>query len=55
MDKVTISGPERFGFMEPDIIRILEELENSESLNKYIFKYRQDENLNTVANYIHED
>lgn len=38
--KVTISGTERFGLLEPNICRILEHLENAEKCTKYKFKYR---------------
>lgn len=42
--KVTISGTERYGLLEPNICRILENLENAEKCFKYKFKYRIIEN-----------
>jgi len=38
--KVTISGTERFGLLEPNAARILEHLEYAEKCYKYNFKYR---------------
>jgi len=38
--KVTISGTERFGLLEPNVARILEHLDNAEKCFKYNFKYR---------------
>lgn len=40
--KVTISGTDRFGLLDPNIARYLEELTNAEKCTKYKFKYRQD-------------
>jgi F/Y rich C-terminus. len=38
--KVTISGTERFGLLEANVCRILENLPNAEKCTKYKFKYR---------------
>jgi hypothetical protein len=38
--KVTISGTERFGLLEPNICRILENLPEADKCMKYKFKYR---------------
>jgi hypothetical protein len=37
-DKVTISGTERFGLLEPNVVRLLEDLPNAEKCTKYKFK-----------------
>jgi len=42
--KVTISGTERFGLLEPNVCRILEFLPDAEKCMKYKFKYRVPEN-----------
>lgn len=42
-EKVTISGTERFGLLDQNIIKLLEELPNSEKCTKYNFKFK---NLN---------
>lgn len=39
-DKVTISGTERFGLLESNVIRLLEDLDNAEKCTRYKFKYR---------------
>ena len=39
-EKVTISGTERFGLLEPNVVRLLEDLVNSEKCSKYKFKYK---------------
>jgi hypothetical protein len=39
-EKVTISGTERFGLLEPNINKLLEDLANSDMCYKYTFKYR---------------
>ncbi len=38
--KVTISGTDRFGLLEPNVQRYLEELPGAEKCTKYKFKYR---------------
>ncbi|CAD8077937.1 unnamed protein product [Paramecium primaurelia] len=38
--KVTISGTDRFGLLEANVQRYLEELQNAELCSKYKFKYR---------------
>lgn len=38
-EKVTISGTERFGLLEPNVVRLLEELTNADKCTKYVFKY----------------
>lgn len=43
--KVTISGTERFGLLESNIVRILEHLPGAEACYKYKFKYRAQENV----------
>lgn len=40
-DKVTISGTERFGLLEPAIITLLESLPNAEKCSRYKFKQKQ--------------
>lgn len=40
-DKVTISGTERFGLLEPNVTRLLEDLSDAEKCSKYKFKYKQ--------------
>ena len=40
--KVTISGTDRFGLLDPNVARYLEELPNSEKCIKYKFKHRQE-------------
>lgn len=37
-DKVTISGTERFGLLEQNVVRLLEDLPESEKCTKYKFK-----------------
>eukprot|EP01016_Furgasonia_blochmanni_P047724 TRINITY_DN7041_c0_g1_i5.p1 TRINITY_DN7041_c0_g1~~TRINITY_DN7041_c0_g1_i5.p1 ORF type:complete len:195 (+),score=62.95 TRINITY_DN7041_c0_g1_i5:68-586(+) len=39
--KVTISGTERFGLLEPNVVRVLEYLPNAEKCSKYKFKHRE--------------
>lgn len=39
-EKVTISGTERFGLLDQNIIRLLEDLPNAEKCGKYNFKYK---------------
>jgi len=39
-EKVTISGTERFGLLEPNVVRILEDLPNAELCSRYIVKYK---------------
>lgn len=39
-EKVTISGTERFGLLEPNVIRLLEDLENSDKAIRYKFKFK---------------
>ncbi|KAL4474706.1 hypothetical protein ABPG72_002299 [Tetrahymena utriculariae] len=39
-EKVTISGTERFGLLETNVIRLLEDLQNSEKCAKYKFKFK---------------
>lgn len=39
-EKVTISGTERFGLLDPNIIKMLEELPDARLCKKYIFKSR---------------
>ncbi len=39
-EKVTISGTERFGLLDQNIVRLLEDLPNSEKCQKYNFKYK---------------
>lgn len=38
--KVTISGTERFGLLEPNIVKLLESLSDADKCEKYIFKSR---------------
>ena len=38
--KVTISGTERFGLLESNVVRLLEHLPNAEKCFKYNFKQR---------------
>lgn len=38
--KVTISGTERFGLLEPNVVKILEYLPDAEKCYKYKFKHR---------------
>jgi len=39
-EKVTISGTERFGLLDQNIVRLLEDLQNSEKCLKYNFKFK---------------
>ena len=39
-EKVTISGTERFGLLETNVIRLLEDLENAEKCTKYKFRFK---------------
>lgn len=39
-EKVTISGTERFGLLEPNVVRLLEDLPNADKCSKYKFKYK---------------
>lgn len=39
-EKVTISGTERFGLLDQNIVRLLEDLPNAEKCQKYNFKYK---------------
>jgi len=39
-EKVTISGTERFGLLETNVIRLLEELPNADKCIKYKFKFK---------------
>lgn len=40
-EKVTISGTERFGLLEPNVVRLLEDLVDADKCTKYKFKYKQ--------------
>jgi hypothetical protein len=42
-DKVTISGTERFGLLEPKVVRLLEDLPAADQCLKYKFKFREEE------------
>ncbi|KRX05591.1 hypothetical protein PPERSA_12769 [Pseudocohnilembus persalinus] len=39
-DKVTISGTDRFGLLDSNVIRLLENMENAEKCTRYKFKFR---------------
>ncbi len=41
---MTISGTERFGLLEPNIVKLLEELPGADKCYKYNFKYRNQNN-----------
>lgn len=38
---MTISGTERFGLLEPNIVKLLEELPNAEKCTRYNFKFKE--------------
>ena len=40
--KITISGTERFGLLDPVVVSLLESLKNAEKCQKYIFKSKKD-------------
>ena len=37
-EKVTISGTERFGLSENNVVKLLQSLPNAEKCNRYVFK-----------------
>eukprot|EP00828_Plagiopyla_frontata_P047027 TRINITY_DN8581_c0_g1_i5.p2 TRINITY_DN8581_c0_g1~~TRINITY_DN8581_c0_g1_i5.p2 ORF type:complete len:117 (-),score=19.72 TRINITY_DN8581_c0_g1_i5:52-402(-) len=39
-EKVTISGTERFGLLESNVVKLLESLPEAQLCNKYNFKYK---------------
>lgn len=36
--QVTISGPERFGLSDPNVIRLMQSLPDADKCNRYVFR-----------------